>query len=1207
MAGRSRELELAIRIAGKVDSSLKGALGTAVKEINTAAKALEAVTKGGDAAAKTLETTVKKGGMAAKVLGAAARGTGAAARGIGKTAAAAAKATVTAAATASRAAVSMGSAAVDVGKEFEKSMSQVSATMLLDMDSDAGKAAFETLENAARECGRSTAFSATEAAEGLNYLALAGYNAEKAAGALPTVLKFAGAGAMELAAASDMITDSMSALGLEATEKNLTEFADKMAKTASRSNTSVAQLGEAVLTVGGTASGLAGGTTELNTALGILADSGIKAAEGGTHLRNMILSLQSARNSDAAALFEEMGLSAYTAEGNMRSLGDIFGDLNTSLSGATAKEVNSTLATIFKQTDLAAARAMLAATADSVESLGAVVDASLADSGTSMAALGISLKEMADGFDSAMTQEQFAARMMNQFGLSGEQAAVIFTGLKSVTEGTGNRFQELSAAIEDSAGACDKMYAIQLDNLEGDIAILQSGLQDLGISVYKDLNGPLREVTKLASSMVGKLSSAYQEGGMFGMAGAVGDCLEEAADVIASRGPRVIGMGYNIVSKLIEGISENAGSIAGAVTAVLPILLDRLQGFGIDLFSAGADIILELGRGLVSAVPDIMLSLAENLWGLADAISQRAPEAAAVVMDLVQGLADGICEYAPDFINSGTQLLGSLLLGVLQMLPGLVQAGAQILTGLAEGIVSNLPLIIQMAAQAMVCFISGIAQMIPVLIQAGIQIIISLIQGIIANLGNIAQAAVEIVLSLITGLLQAIPQLAAAVPELVWAIIEAIMETDWLQVGIDIITGIIKGILNTGKSLWNAIKSLVTGEKADSVLPDPGEKTVQNYTAGASGSAEGFSAAGAVPGSAFQGMDFGSAFTAGENAGAAFLTGFSGRTASPELGAKMVPLGSKGAGSLRQGMASGTAGADTAGLIDAASLQSGMAEAGKSGASALKAGFGAELEGGILPADIAVFSSSLASAGAEGAAAASCGLADGAQAVTSAAAELGAGVNSELDAGWEKARDSARTAMQKLAETVSTAAQEAAQAVRSAFENLKITIPDPKVSAAGVSTGTISAGTAARAAGRAGILKPAVNWNAVGGIFEKPAVFSTSYGLQGAGEAGPEALLPLDTLWTKLEDAVSRQVRENSGESAAGILLRKLEGIGSTAGGSGPAASTGTEGISIQYSPVFNLYGSAGKEEVAEAAGMCQKDFDQYLARKEKEIRRRAF
>ena len=139
--------------------------------------------------------------------------------------------------------------------------------------------------------GAKTAFSASECAEALNYLALAGYNTQEMADTLPTVLNLAAAGNIDLASASDMVTDAMSALGMETADAD--KMVDQMAKTASTTNTSVGQLGEGILTIGATAKTVKGGTAELNTALGILANNGIKGAEGGTHLRNVILSLQS--------------------------------------------------------------------------------------------------------------------------------------------------------------------------------------------------------------------------------------------------------------------------------------------------------------------------------------------------------------------------------------------------------------------------------------------------------------------------------------------------------------------------------------------------------------------------------------------------------------------------------------------------------------------------------------------------------------------------------------------------------------------------------------------------------------------------------------------------------------------------------------------------------------------------------------------------
>ena len=149
-------------------------------------------------------------------------------------------------------------------------MSQVAATMGMTAEEiNNGSESYKKLEQAALDMGATTQFSASEASEALNYLALAGYDVDKSVSTLPTVLNLAAAGGLELGYASDVMTDAMSALGLETSQAE--GFVDQLAKTSQKSNTSVGQLGEAILTVGGTAKVLAGGTTEMNTALGILA------------------------------------------------------------------------------------------------------------------------------------------------------------------------------------------------------------------------------------------------------------------------------------------------------------------------------------------------------------------------------------------------------------------------------------------------------------------------------------------------------------------------------------------------------------------------------------------------------------------------------------------------------------------------------------------------------------------------------------------------------------------------------------------------------------------------------------------------------------------------------------------------------------------------------------------------------------------------
>lgn len=279
----------------------------------------------------------------------------------------------------------LATAAVGVGSDFESGMTLVAATMGITTEEiAAGSEEFDKLQKAAKEAGATTQFSATQAAEALNYMALAGYDADKSIETLPTVLNLAAAGGMDLATASDMVTDSMSALGDAA---GTTEgFVDKMAKTSQKSNTNVQQLGEAILTVGGTAKNLAGGVVEMNTVLGIFADNGVKGAEGGTALRNVILSL-TAPTDKAKKQMEALGLQVFDANGNMRPLNETFNDLNGILGTMTQGEQTKVLNSIFNKVDLKSVNALLANSGERFDELSGYIsdcDGAAADMAATM-------------------------------------------------------------------------------------------------------------------------------------------------------------------------------------------------------------------------------------------------------------------------------------------------------------------------------------------------------------------------------------------------------------------------------------------------------------------------------------------------------------------------------------------------------------------------------------------------------------------------------------------------------------------------------------------------------------------------------------------------------------------------------------------------------------------------------------------------------
>lgn len=1018
-SGGGKEMEIAIKIAGKVESSFKNALGVATKGLGSIAKSIGAATT-----------------AAAAAVGA------------------------------------MGIAAINVGKEFETSMSQVAATMMIDKTTVEGQKSFEALENAARKCGRETAFSASEAAEGLNNLAMAGYDAEKAAMALPTVLNLAGAGALELKDSAEMLTAGMASLEIEQTEAEFGHFADILAITASKAKTNVAGIGEAITTVGGTAANLKGGAEEVAAALGILADVDLVGAEGGTHLRNMILSLQNPRNADAAKMFQKLGVSAYDSVGNMRGLNEIFGDLNQSMAGMNQQQKDNVLSTIFKQTDLAAANAML--------------------------------------------------------------------------KNCGDRFDELYDAAANSSegiGAAAKMYAIQMDNLEGDIDILKSGLSDLGISVYKDLQGPLRDAAQLATNMVGELSSAYQEGGMEKMAGAVGGCMAEAVNEMADYAPQVVSMGVELLGSFVSGITENSGALAGAAANVTSIFI----------------------QGLFTLVPQVILA----------------------GIDIVTQFVQSMAAQLPQLLNSGILAVGNFINGISQRLPMIVITALQFIMTLAQGIISNLPLLLQIGTQVVINLISSITQSIPMLIQGGFQLITGLIQGIAQNLPAIAQAAVTIIMSLVGGIITAFPQIWAAIKMLPNIILNAIFSVNWLEIGLELIKaigkGIIDGALSIGDSVMNTVKGWFGKGKSNTEASNQGAATAQSYANGITSNTSAINnAVTSLSSGLFGNTNTGAATAAGAQAGAAFSS------------------------SLNNGI-SGTSANTGALTIDSATLNANMTAAGAEGATAFTTGLNTGLSTATantsaLTVDTSALNANLTAAGTEGATALSNGLSNGSATVTQAATALANGVNTALNSGWNKAISNARSAMQRLSSTVTSAARSAANSVKAAFQNMTIKVPKPKLPVISVSSNSVSYGNG----GSVSVPKFSVGWNALGGIFDQPTIFNTPAGMQGVGEKGPEAILPLDTLWAKMKEILNDAIAVSGGASLIDAFIEKLKGIGTGGGRGGEQPElAGAGGLAIQYSPVYNIYGSAGKKEIAEADRVSQAEFNKLMKRYEKDKKRR--
>lgn len=601
---------------------------------------------------------------------------------------------------------------VKAGADFDKAMSQVAATMGVSMDEMATKVGTTTLtingqtkefsgtlREFAQEMGNSTAFSATEAADALNYMALAGYDVQTSMEMLPNVLNLAAAGNMDLATASDMVTDTQSALGLSLEETS--EMVDQMAKASSKTNTSVSQLGDAMLTIGATARGVKGGTVELSTVLGILADNGIKGAEGGTHLRNAILSLQTPTKDGVEAL-KQLGMTyedMYDAEGNLRALPEIFQQMATAMEGMSQQSKDAIISGVFNKTDLAAVNALIGTNAERWNE----VTTAIADSEGAAQAMADTQLDNLEGditlFKSALEGAQIA--------ISDKLTPTL---REFVQLGTGG-LSEITEAFRkgDLSGAMDALGTVIADGLN----IITEKIPDF-VSAGFDLLGAFGK---------GIIDNAST---IFTSIGEVGDVLlEKAFDLISYM---LDGLGSfdwgEAATKVMEYIRDFTSKLASKLTEILP-----------NLIPAVVQVIGELAQAITD--PTTLVSLVQS------------------AVQIVIAIAQGIMNAIPELLRMAPIILSNLVGAIIGALPTLLSAGVQIIVMLITGIVSAIPDLLAVIPRLMLAIVGGIVQGIVAIVETGKQLVDGFVQGI----KNAWDGAVQTVVTFFTGFIDRIKAL----------------------------------------------------------------------------------------------------------------------------------------------------------------------------------------------------------------------------------------------------------------------------------------------------------------------------------------------------------------------------------------------------------------------------------------------------------------
>lgn len=441
--------------------------------------------------------------------------------------------------------VGLATAAIKTAADFESAMSKVKAI------SGATGSDFDALTSKAREMGASTIFSASEAAEAFKYMAMAGWDTESMLGAISGVMDLAAASGEDLGTVSDIVTDAMTAFGLAADKtskvikdgvevevNNTTRFVDALAVAATNSNTDVAKLGESFKYVAPVAGQLGYSVEDTAVALGLMANSGIKASQAGTSLKTLLTNLANPTKTMSIAM-NTLGVSLTNDEGNMLSLMDVMKDLRKGF-GQGHGDVEA-------------------------------FNAGFEELGKSYEKGEIDADEYSEGLKNlliSMYGAEGAQKAMLASQLAGKEG---MAGLLTIVGAADEEFEKLTESVYNANGAASEAAAIMRDNLFGQLKMLKSALEDIGIEFGNILLPVIKEVVAWLQGLLIKLQNLSDEQKeqvirIASIAAAIGPVLLIVGKLITTIGNLMVSIGN--IGKTINGIKKSLGLMKTAISGI---------------------------------------------------------------------------------------------------------------------------------------------------------------------------------------------------------------------------------------------------------------------------------------------------------------------------------------------------------------------------------------------------------------------------------------------------------------------------------------------------------------------------------------------------------------------------------------------------------------------------------------------------------------
>lgn len=339
---------------------------------------------------------------------------------------------------------------------------------------------------------------------------------------------------------------------------------------------------------------------------------------------------------------------------------------------------------------------------------------------------------------------------------------------------TGVAAEEAASTLSGSLGAMKASFQNLLANIatgNGDAIYdsIQTLMQNAETFIFDNLVPMAARIIERIPQIVANIVYEF------------GEVLREQSQNATS----FVDFAVNLVTGLVDGITQSAGNFVSGAWALITALTDALLNY--DWIGTAESFIGSLSGSLSES--------AYSMFGDYDA-------------NIIESIMNSISNTLPKLLDSAVEVINMLVNGILNNLPSLLKSALEIIRTIADGILDNLPTILDAGLEILMNLIDGIVNNLPELVTTAIEMVASIGKTILEHLPEILQKGIEIVGKLVEGLINAIPKIIAAMPDLIMAIYDAITETDWIGLGKNVIEGIVSGLKSAASSVWNAIKSI---------------------------------------------------------------------------------------------------------------------------------------------------------------------------------------------------------------------------------------------------------------------------------------------------------------------------------------------------------------------------------------------------------------